>query len=117
MKYLTLITLLIISIAVYSQEKIKTDTLNQFVNNLEQGYWIHKNSDNIILSEGYYIEGAKIGTWKEYSLDIPKTVYKGVYDNGLREGDWYLISTVDGTKIAVQKHNKGIRVGYATFFW
>lgn len=116
MKHLTLIILLMITISGYSQVEVKTDTLNQVVNGLKQGYWIHKNDDNITLSEGNYTDDFKIGIWKEYSIDTP-TVFQGAYINGLQEGDWYLISTADGTKLDLQKFKEGVKVGGATLSW
>ena len=62
------------------------------------------------------INGVKEGYWKEYSEDSP-TVFEGEYKNGKRDGDWYLISTKDGTKLDLQKYNNGKKAGGATLSW
>ena len=114
---LTILFTFFISFAAFSQSNIKSDTLNQKINGKKHGYWIHKNFFKTkITSEGTYKEGVKNGIWKEYSKETP-TYFHGEYTNGLREGDWYVISTKDGTKLDLQTFNKDKLIGGATLSW
>lgn len=98
---LLLIALPLTSFKLYGQ----SDTLNQTISGLKQGYWVVYGKDKPDkgyppegkIEEGPYVDNRKEGRWIKYHVDGVTPRLKGVYKNGHPNGAFEKFHTTGGS--------------------